>query len=352
MRLRLLAAVPLAALALAGCSGSNDSTASTTVPAAANTTTTAQTPTTQSPPHADRADVVEQVLASVVSITVQNAFGGGGQGSGVVIDSNGTILTNNHVVEGAANVSVTFNDDQHGEMQGTVVGTDPAHDLAVVKVDATDLTAIHIGRSSELRLGDDLIAIGFPLGLAGGPTVTSGIVSGLNRDIQVEQGSELKDLIQTDAAINPGNSGGALVDADGNLVGINSAAAQAGFAENVGFAIAIDEAMPIAQDILSGGGGQQQAEDRAWMGVSVGDAPDGGAFIGSIVPESPAAEAGLQAGDVILKVGDTDVQTSSDLTDALADHKPGDTVTVTVRSSGGDERTVDVTLGTRPITLN
>jgi putative serine protease PepD len=342
MRLRFLA-VPLAALALAACSGDGDSTANTPVRAAANTT--AQT--TQAPPHAERADVVEEVLPSVVSITVQNAFGAGGQGSGVVIDSNGTILTNNHVVEGAAAVTVTLGDDR--ELRGTVVGTDPAHDLAVVRVNAENLDPVDLGRSSELRLGDDLIAIGFPLGLAGGPTVTAGIVSGLDRDIQVNQSSSLNDLIQTDAAINPGNSGGALVDADGNLVGINTAAAQASFAENVGFAIAIDKAMPIVERILAGGG--QQASDRAWMGVSVGDAPDGGAFIGAVVPESPAAEAGLEAGDVILKVGDTEIAVASDLTDALGEHEPGETVKVTVRSSGGDERTVDLELGTRPVTL-
>jgi putative serine protease PepD len=348
MRLRLLA-VPLAALALAACSGNGDSTANTTVPAVANTTTETTTQTTQAPPHADRADVVEQVLPSVVSITVQSAFGAGGQGSGVVIDANGTILTNNHVVEGAATVTVTLNDER--ELQGTVVGTDAAHDLAVVKVDATDLDAVSLGRSSELRLGDDVIALGFPLGLAGGPTVTTGIVSGLHRDITVQGESELDDLIQTDAAINPGNSGGALVDADGNLVGINSAAASASFAENVGFAIAIDEAMPIVEDILSGGGEQQPGDDRAWMGVSVGDAPDGGAFIGAVVPESPADQAGLVAGDVILKVGDTEIAAAADLTDALAEHEPGETVKVTVRSSGGDERTVDLELGTRPVTL-
>ncbi len=169
----------------------------------------------------------------------------------MILRRDGLILTNNHVVEGSTGVSVSFNDDVHETpLDGTVIGTAPERDLAVIRVDADDLVPVELARSSALRLGDVVIAIGFPLGL-GGPTVTSGIVSGLDRTIEGRNG-DLTGLLQTDAAINPGNSGGPLVDRSGRLVGINTAGIRQSDTENIGFAIAIDEALPVIERISEG----------------------------------------------------------------------------------------------------
>lgn len=206
------------------------------------------------------AEVISAAMDSIVSVrTVSEAsafgpFGGEvqGEGSGVVIRDDGIILTNAHVIEGASEIEITTADGEE-TLEATVLGSDAKHDLAILKVDADDLNAITIGSSDQLELGDSVVALGYPLGL--GPTATQGIVSGLDRTIQVGDGpfdaSELTGLLQTDAAINPGNSGGALIDVDGRVIGINTAAASAASAENIGFAVAIDEALPIIDDILS-----------------------------------------------------------------------------------------------------
>jgi S1-C subfamily serine protease len=207
------------------------------------------------------ADVISTAMDSIVSVrtvtdvsTFNGPFGGEvqGEGSGVVIRSDGIVLTNAHVIEGATEIEVTTADGQQ-TLDATVVGSDAEHDLAILKVDSDDLTALTIGSSDQLELGDSVVALGYPLGL--GPTATQGIVSGLDRTIQIGDGpfdaTELTGLLQTDAAINPGNSGGALLDGNGRLVGINTAAASASSAENIGFAVAIDEALPIVEDILS-----------------------------------------------------------------------------------------------------
>lgn len=309
------------------------------------------------PPPSPVAEVVAEALPSVVNVKVTsvNDVGlGRGEGSGVVIDRSGVILTNFHVVSGAVNVDVVFNDD-HGRMQGRVIGGIPERDLAVIRVNADDLDPIEMGRSSNLRLGDDVIAIGFPLGL-GGPTVTKGIVSALDRNIDAgTEGLELQGLLQTDAAINPGNSGGALIDRAGRLVGINTAAATASAAENIGFAIAIDEALPVIEEILL-----EPPEDRAWLGVSIASVDSAsdaaqlgldldvrGAAITLIFPNNPADEAGLDEGDVIVRVGDEVVASAEDLTSALAGFDPGDTVEVVVVNQEGTT-TVEVTLTQRP----
>lgn len=309
------------------------------------------------PPRSPVAEVVAEALPSVVNVKVTsvNDVGlGRGEGSGVVIDRSGVILTNFHVVSGAVNVDVVFNDD-HGRMSGRVIGGIPERDLAVIRVNADDLDPIEMGRSSNLRLGDDVIAIGFPLGL-GGPTVTKGIVSALDRNIAAgTEGLELQGLLQTDAAINPGNSGGALIDRAGRLVGINTAAAQAAAAENVGFAIAIDEALPVIEEILS-----EPPEDRAWLGVSIASVDSAsdaaqlgldldvrGAAITLIFPDNPADEAGLEVGDVIVRVGDEVVASAEDLTSALAGFDPDETVEVVVVNQEGTKR-VEVALAQRP----
>ena len=204
------------------------------------------------------------MLPSVVYVRTTVVGGGNGEGSGVVVDRAGIIVTNNHVVEGANEIEITFNDGRHRRpLVGTVIGTAAERDLAVVRVAARDLVPIRIARSSSLRLGDDVIAVGYPLGL-GGPTVTSGIVSGLNRTVEPGDGPRLEGLLQTDAAINPGNSGGALVDRAGRLVGINTAAGRGDAAENIGFAIEIDAALPIIEEIRS-----EPEATRAWLGISI-----------------------------------------------------------------------------------
>ena len=322
------------------------------------------------PPESDVADVIQQVLPSVVNVRVtalqSDPFTGDieegrGQGSGVVIDERGVIVTNNHVVQQATQVTVVLHDGRR--LEGTVVDTDPEHDLAVVRVEADDLTPIEFGRASALRLGDDVLAIGFPLGLVGGPTVTQGIVSAQNRTIPIGDGTggdslKLSGLIQTDAAINPGNSGGALVDLNGRLVGINTAAASAAAAENVGFAINIDSALPIIKEILT-----TPPDDRAWMGVILEDydtalaeeldlpADLEGALITQVVSESPAEEAGLESGDVVTEVEGIEVDQAQDLIDALVDYEPGTTVNLQVTDSEGSH-SVDVELGVRPPAFN
>lgn len=314
------------------------------------------------PPASEIADTIETALPSVVNVKVQTGVGSG-EGSGVVIDRNGTILTNFHVVECSVNVTVVFNDDEHGRMDGRVIGGIPTQDLAVIKVDADDLTPIELGRSSRLRLGDQVIAIGFPLGLGRGATVTEGIVSALDRSIEAAgirgEARPLEGLLQTDAAINPGNSGGALIDAAGRLVGINTAAAQASQAENIGFAIAIDNALPIVEEILS-----EPPGDRAWLGVSVdsidtsfeaadlGLDPDvRGAGIAGTFPGDPAAEAGIEVGEVIVAIDGNEIRSGGDLTNTLIDLNPGDVVEIELVSVDGT-RTVNVELGARPPTAD
>jgi serine protease Do len=305
------------------------------------------------PPRSPVAEVVEEVLPSVVNVKVEG-FGGQGEGSGVVIDEKGIILTNSHVVAGSTDVQIIFHDGK--EVDGKVLGADPDRDLAVVQVDESGLDAMEIGNSSDLRLGDEVVAVGFPLGL-GGPTVTKGIVSGDDRTIEADSGFAgiecLVGLLQTDAAINPGNSGGALVDQAGRLVGINTAAA--GQAENIGFAIAIDQALPVIDEILA-----EPNSQRAWLGVfsrtldlgiasDLGIDPDlEGAVVVDVVPESPAADAGLEQGDVIVEVGGNEVSSNSDLTAALTEFDPGQEVDVTVVRPGGEEESVEVELGERP----
>lgn len=315
----------------------------------------------EEPPHSSVSATIQKVLPSVVNVRVTaiqpGVFGdvqeGRGEGSGVVIDRRGIIVTNNHVIQDATEVTIVPQDGRR--LPGRVVGGIPERDLAVVKVDADDLKPIELGDSDKLRLGDEVIAIGFPLGL--GPTVTKGIVSAQNRRIPVGQGDasqELSGLIQTDAAINPGNSGGALVDLNGRLVGINTAAAGAGFAENVGFAININSALPVIRSIL-----EDPPEERAWLGVyleepnseiglELGVDPDvDGALIADVIPGSPAEEGGLEPGDVITVVEGADIAGPQSLIDFLADYEAGQEIDIEyVR--GDEEESASLTLAPRP----
>ena len=315
---------------------------------------------TEPPQHSRLSEVVEEALPSVVNVKVQSVdpTQGGGEGSGVVIDERGIILTNYHVVEGAASVRVVFTDERE-PLEGQVIGGDIDRDLAVIEVEADNLDAIPVGSSSSMKLGDDLVAIGFPLGL-GGPTVTSGILSGTDREIEARAGTEIErlvGLIQTDAAINPGNSGGPLLDRRGRLIGINTAVA--GSAENIGFAIPIDEALPIINEILT-----EPPQRQAWLGVQLVNITSPviadelgvpsdleGAVVALIIPDSPAADSDLEEGDVIVAVDDEPVRSREDLIELLANADPGVEVELSVVSAEGT-RTVSVELGQRPATLD
>jgi S1-C subfamily serine protease len=351
-----------AALVLAGCGGSKDAATTSTVVQTKTVTvaapsTTPATPATPATAAGGTADVVAKVLKGIVYIRTDNFDGSKGEGSGVVIDRRGLIVTNNHVVDGARTVRVSFNDGRHRRtVTATVIGTAPERDLAIVRVQANDLTPVPLGRSATLRLGDGVLAIGFPLDL-GGPTVTQGIVSGLNRTFRPERGPRLQGLLQTDAAINSGNSGGALVDLEGRLVGINTAAARPGDAENVGFAIAIDKARPVIRAIQA-----KPAGPRGWLGASLdtvdsdagavqlGLAPDTrGAVAVAVYAGGPAARAGMRASDVIVSIDGRAVRSEADLTRLLGTLDPGDTVALDLVDPSGPRR-VTVTIGKRPAT--
>jgi putative serine protease PepD len=341
---RLLAAL-LAAAALAGCSGDDKGAAPSSTAAQTVTVTEPSTTETGSAQPPDRAgslaDAVARVLPSVVNVRTESFGGGRGEGSGIVLDRRGVILTNNHVVEGTTRVTVVFNDDVHKRpMAGTVIGTAPGKDLAVIRVKATDLVPLPLARSSSLRLGDAVFAVGFPLGL--GATVTSGIISGLHRTIDGENGT-LTGLLQTDAAINPGNSGGPLVDRSGRLLGINTAGVRLAEAENVSFAIAIDEALPVIAKIR-----RAPPDTEAWLGIAYSSVDsesaavqlglDGsvrGAAVTVVYPGGPAEKADLAVGDVVIAADDVPIDSAADLSAVIADRKPGDELDLEVIDTAG-----------------
>ncbi len=292
------------------------------------------------------------VTPSVVSITATSRQGGG-QGSGVIIDGQGHVLTNNHVVSGAQKLTVTLSDGRTFDAQ--VRGTDPSTDLAVVTITGApdDLKPVAIGDSDALKVGDPVMAVGNPLGLAG--TVTTGIVSALNRPVttQGESGSRdpsqqgqsepvVTNAIQTSAAINPGNSGGALVDAGGRLVGINSSIASLGSSSGqsgnigIGFAIPVTEAVSIAEQLIDSG-----SATHAYLGVTPqdGSASDGsasmtGAEVTSVGAGTPAEKAGLEVGDVVTAVDGERVESALSLVGHVRERRAGEKVTLTVLRDG------------------
>ena len=295
----------------------------------------------------DVAGVVAKASPAVVS--VQTSFGGRrtGAGTGVVLTADGEVLTNAHVVGVAASVRVTLSGESQAR-DAEVVGVDAAADLALLRIPgASGLPVAELGRSADVRVGDDVVAIGNALALRGGPTVTRGIVSALDRTLDTENGS-MTGLIQTDASISSGNSGGPLVNAVGQVIGINTAVASGGggtAAENIGFAIAVDQALPVVERLR----GNQPAARGGYLGISSNDPTDGsrGAVVMRVEPGSPAAQAGLQSGDLVTKVGDKAVDGAAALGSAVRSHQPGDTVALLVVRNGA-ERTVTVTLTTAP----
>ncbi|GAA4743607.1 trypsin-like peptidase domain-containing protein [Modestobacter marinus] len=296
---------------------------------------------------------------SVVTLYV-SAAAGAGSGSGVVLSEDGYVLTNNHVVSldsSTNDVTVQVRTSDGTVYDATVVGTDPSNDLAVVKLsDAGGLTPAVFADSDAVQVGDLAVAIGAPLGLTN--TVTDGIISATNRAVQAgatQDENTVIDALQTDAAINPGNSGGALVNADGEVIGINTAIASVASTGlpgqettsgniGVGFAIPSNTAQRIAEQIIDTG-----SATHALLGVSARTAADAGSAVGqgaqvaTVSEGSAAADAGLQAGDVITAVGDRPITTSTELTAAIRSAQPGDEITLTVRR-GGDSTEVDVTL--------
>jgi putative serine protease PepD len=307
--------------------------------------------------------VAVKAMPSVVSVAIEQSaydpFTGRtatqvvGNGSGVIIRENGYIVTNDHVVAGADAISVTIGVDT---LPATIVGRDPSSDLAVLKVDRTGLPAIEIGSSADLRVGQPVVAIGSPFGLD--QSLTTGVISALGRTSYMEsaeaQLTAYTSLIQTDAAINPGNSGGALTDAEGQLIGINTliqtGSEYVAQSAGVGFAIPIDYAITITDDLIETGRAEHpylgvssltiSEQVATWYELPV----DSGVLVDSVAPDSPAERAGIQAGDIIVGIGDDDVSSVEDMFIAIRSHRIGDEVPV--RIVRGDETlTVDVTLG-------
>jgi serine protease Do len=308
-----------------------------------------------------KAQIVEMSAPSVVGIdTISTAttnsywYGYGqsydvpGSGSGVILTEDGYIATCAHVVEGAKSVKVTLNDDT--AYDATIVGTDKRNDIAIIKIDATGLTPAVVGDSETLTVGSEVIAIGNPLGELRG-TATAGIISATNRTIEVE--SQTMTLIQTDAAISPGNSGGGLFDATGKLIGIVNAKVSDSRAEGLGFAIPVNSVLDEISDLLNYG----YVTGRPYLGVSTQDVTlrsrSGGWYYSSgtrcvmvekVVPGSAAEQAGIQSGDLILKLGDKQVTSGDELSSAIGAYKPGDTAIITLQRNNR-EMTVEVTFG-------
>lgn len=268
-----------------------------------------------------------------------------GTGSGVIYDKSGLIVTNNHVVEGAQEIIVSLTDGR--SLKGKVLGADASTDLAVVKITADNLPVAKFGDSDTLQVGEPAIAIGNPLGLEFRGSVTAGVISALNRSIQL--GERKFNLIQTDAAINPGNSGGALVNADGEVVGINSAKIAVSGVEGIGFAIPVNSARPIIDDLVDKG-----RVVRPFIGASLIDKDisarygfdldlHGGIFVMKIVTGGPVYKAGIRPGDIILKFDGAKVETVPQLREKIAGKKVGDVVDIVILR-GEIERTMKVTL--------
>jgi S1-C subfamily serine protease len=289
---------------------------------------------------------VNKVRPSVVEVSTST-----GLGSGVVLDTKGDIVTNNHVVAGATQFLVTFSDGQ--SVPGSLVGTYPPDDLAVIKVNRTKgLVPATFGDSTKLQVGDIAIAIGNPLGLAS--SVTQGIVSFNGRAVSEGNGVVLTDTVQTSAAINPGNSGGALVDINGQVIGIPTLAATdpqvgGGSAPGIGFAIPSSTAKLIAGELVSNGKVANSAPAALGITGTTAITPLGqaaGVVVRTVQSGGPAAKAGVQKGDIIVQINAQQTPTLSILNGVLAGRKPGDTVSLTItNATGGQKKTVRVTLG-------
>lgn len=304
----------------------------------------------------DVSNVVSRIRPSVVEITTEVVSSGNslfqqyiseGAGSGVILTEDGYIVTNDHVIADAASITVKTYDGQ--EFPATLVGTDPATDIAVIKVEADNLVPAEIGSSDDIEVGEPAIAVGNPLGSLGG-TVTTGVISAVGREITIE--NETMTLLQTDAAINPGNSGGGLFDVDGKLIGVVNAKQSASGIEGLGFAIPITDVEPIIEDLKTNG----QVTSRPYLNVSLQDIPadsyymsgsreplEAGVYIVQVVPGGAAQKAGLEVGDRIVSFDGESVESVSSLKNDLRRHAIGDEVEIVIDRQGQEE-TLHITL--------
>lgn len=277
---------------------------------------------------------------------------GSGSGSGVIVSSEGYIITNNHVIDQASEIEVILNDNS--KYTATIVGADPSTDLAVLKIDAKNLNPIPLGNSDDLKIGEWVLAVGNPFNLTS--TVTAGIVSAKARNINLlsdRSGSSvpIESFIQTDAAVNPGNSGGALVNTRGELVGINTAiASQTGSYSGYSFAIPVNLMQKVLRDIIDFG-----IVQRGYLGVQIADINQEikennklpslkGVFVSKVIEDGGADKAGVKDGDVILKIGSKEINSVAELQEEIGKRRPGDKVNITIRKKNGDEELVDIVL--------
>jgi putative serine protease PepD len=298
----------------------------------------------------DIASILRTAVPAVVAIVDDGGpDSGGAAGTGFVISPDGVIVSNNHVVDGATNIQAVFADGT--SLPAKVLGRNAASDLAVLKVEGKNLPTLALGDSNDVQVGDDVVAIGNALALSGGLSVTRGIISGLHREVPTNTGTILEDLLQTDAAINPGNSGGPLVDAQGRVIGINTAIANPSTAQNVGFAIPISNAGAIIDQLRNGrqpaflGVRSENLDVAKAAGRAV--AVDRGAFVTVVVSGSPADVAGLRTGDVVVRIDDKPVDSAAQLGSVVRRYRPGDKVTVVV-DRDGTELSVEATLSEGP----
>ncbi len=283
-------------------------------------------------------EIVKKITPSVVAVHTQvtaydiflQPIPSQGVGTGIIIDSNGYIVTNNHVIDGAQSVTVITNDGT--SYDAVKVNGDPFTDLAVIQISAKNLPVADIGSSKTLLVGEGVVAVGNALALEGGPTVTSGIVSYIGRSIQEPNGNILNDLIQTDAAINPGNSGGPLLNMSGQVIGINTAVASQ--AENIGFAIAITPALPVIEQLV-----HQGRITRPYLGVGLYTA-NNGVVVTSVDQGSPADKAGIKVGDIITKFAGKEVTSAGDLRQAIISAHIGDKVEIDYTRNGTQDKTL------------
>lgn len=289
-------------------------------------------------------EIIQKVIPSVVGLTTASSSGEG-SGSGIIFSEDGYIVTNQHVISGAQAIKVTTSDGQ--EYEAALVGQDEKTDLAVVKINANNLSAAEIGNSDELVQGETVLVIGNPLGETLSGSTTQGIVSALGREIEVE--GRIMHYIQTDAAVNPGNSGGPLVNQAGLVVGVTSAKISSTYTEGLGFAIPIDEAIPVIEELINNG----YVSGRPVIGISgenisqqvalLYNLPQG-VYVRYIEPGSGAYDAGIQQGDIITGINGTKITTISELNNQRDNYKAGETVTLTVYRNGNVFE-IDVALG-------
>jgi len=316
-------------------------------------------------------EVVQRVRPSVVNIStngVQQGLGGieqgGGTGTGFIIRADGVVVTNYHVVEGAQQIMVTTSGPKVRRYPARVIGGDAQADLAVLKIEASGLPTVEMGTSGDLQLGQEVIAIGYALALEGGPSVTTGIVSALDRTIEAsdpnceecEDGSRTySSIVQTDAAINPGNSGGPLVDLQGRVIGINSAGAGAAQADNIGFAIAIDAAKPTIDHAVA-----NPSAPRPFVGVVTQGITDQlafqfdlsvqkGLYVVQTAKGGRAEEAGIESGDVMTSFAGMQISTTDEFATAIDRNEPGDEVEIELVKMDGTQETITLVLGVNPL---